>query len=154
MPYLRLSSLFESISLFSTLVVPTSTGRPLIAFFLDLIDDRFPFFALGAVDAVFVVSANARAIGGNGHDIQLVDFAEFLGLGLAVPVMPDSALYSLKKFCSVMVARVCVSSLIGTFSLASGLVQSVGPLPAGHFSAGVFIDDDDFHLPLGPRSTT
>ena len=29
------------------------------------------------------------------------------------------------------------------------LVQSVGPLPAGHFAAGVFVDDDDFHRPLG-----
>ena len=37
----------------------------------------------------------------------------------SVPVMPAMPLYSLKKFCSVMVAIVCVSCLIGTRSLAS-----------------------------------
>ena len=53
-----------------------------------------------------------------------------------------------KKFCSVIVASVCVSSLIGTLSLASSPDAGRRPLPADHLSAGVFIDDDDFHLPL------
>ena len=59
--------------------------------------------------------------------------------------MPQIFLYSLKKFCSVMVASVCVSSLIAhAFFGLDGLVQAVAPLPAGHFAAGEFVDDDHF----------
>ena len=61
--------------------------------------------------------------------------------------MPASRLYSLKKFWSVIVASVCVSCLIGTRFLGlDRLVQAVRPLPADHLAAGVFVDDDDFHL--------
>ncbi len=46
-----------------------------------------------------------------------------------------------------MVARVWVSFLmVNAFLGFNRLVQAVAPLPADHFAAGVFIDDDDFHL--------
>ncbi len=38
---------------------------------------------------------------------------------MAVPVMPESFLYIRKKFWRVIVASVCVSSLMRIFSLAS-----------------------------------
>ncbi len=63
---------------------------------------------------------------------------------MAVPVMPQILLYSLKKFCSVIVASVCVSSLIlHAFLGLDRLVQAVAPVPAGHQAAGELVDDDD-----------
>jgi hypothetical protein len=73
----------------------------------------------------------------------------------AVPVMPDRDLYSLKKFCSVMVASVCVSCLIVTPSLASAAWCS----PSLHCRPTIFRPVYSSTMmtsmsPLGPRSTT
>ncbi len=57
--------------------------------------------------------------------------------------MPADFLYSLKKFCSVIVASVWVSSLIlHAFLGFDRLVQAVAPLPAVHQAAGELVDDD------------
>ena len=57
-------------------------GPALVGCLLDLLDDRVPFLALGAIDAVLVIGADDRAIGGNGHHVQLVNLVEFLRFGL------------------------------------------------------------------------
>jgi hypothetical protein len=52
----------------------------------------------------------------------------------AVPVIPDSARYSLQKFWIVIVATVCVSFLIGTRSFASTAWCS----PSDHCRPSIF----------------
>ena len=57
--------------------------------------------------------------------------------------MPQILSYSLKKFCSVIVASVWFSSLIvHAFLGLDGLVQAVAPLAARHQAAGELVDDD------------
>jgi len=69
--------------------------------------------------------------------------------------MPASFLYILKKFWSVTVARVCVSSLILTrrgCAWPRQPVQPVAPLPTVHQPARELVDDDDGHVAvLVPR---
>ena len=64
---------------------------------------------------------------------------------MAVPVMPQILSYSLKKFCSVIVASVCVLFLDrDAFFGFDGLVQAVAPMAARHQAAGELVDDDHF----------
>ena len=81
----------------STERVPISTGRSAACSCLTLSDDGVELRILGRKDAVGQVLADARAIGRHAHHPQLVD-AEAVSqkFWAAVPVMPDSFLYSRK----------------------------------------------------------
>ena len=78
---MRFFSSSESCSDFSIEVVPTSTGWPRLAAFLDQLDDRFVLLVGGAIDLVVVVHALDRHVGRDVHDVELVDVHEFGGFG-------------------------------------------------------------------------
>ena len=72
----------DGASLFSTLVVPTSTGCPRSWYSIDLVDDRGELLALGLVDEVFVVGADDGLVGRDDDDVELVGAVELGGLGV------------------------------------------------------------------------
>jgi hypothetical protein len=91
----RLSSSRDSSSDFSTEIVPTSTGWPLVALG-DVVDDGVELAVLGLVDEVGLVDADDRLVGGDRHHAEAVGVHQLGGLGEAVPVMPASLSYMRK----------------------------------------------------------
>ena len=77
----RLLSCCERYSDFSTEVVPTRIGWPLLVLLLDVVDDRLELGDLGAVDQVGLVLADHRPVGRDRDDAELVDLVELGGLG-------------------------------------------------------------------------
>ena len=118
---------------------------------LDFRNDRVPLFRLLAVDAIFIVLANDRAVGWDRDDFQLVDFAEFLGFGLGGAGHARQGLVQLEEIlqrdgCQGLRLLLDGDALLGF----DRLVQAVAPLAADHFAAGKLVDDDDFQF--APRA--
>ena len=113
--------------------------------FLDFLNDGVEFLAAGFEDLVVFVHAGIRAVRRDGQHVELVDVVELgrLGFGGAghageLFVKPE-----------IVLNRDRGEGLGFLFDLDAflgfdRLVEAIGPTPAGHFAAGVFIDDDDF----------
>ncbi len=131
--------------------MPTRIGRLLFSRFLfDFLDDGIPSLLFGAIDAVFVILADDLAIGGDGDDVEAVDFVEFLGFGLGGSGHAGAILVHLEEILKGDGCEGLSFFLDGDAFLGfDGLVEAVGPLPSGHFPAGEFIDDADFHCAFG-----
>ena len=77
----RFSSSRESCSDFSTEIVPTSTGWPVLVALGDVVGGRLELRRLGLVDEVGLVDADHRPVGGDRHDLEPVGVRELAGLG-------------------------------------------------------------------------
>ena len=91
--------------------------------------------------------ADDRAVGRDRDDFELVDLGELLGLGLGRAGHAGQRLVELEEVLE-RDRRQRLRLLLDRHALLGldRLVQPVGPLPADHLAAGVFVDDDDFHL--------
>ena len=77
----RRLSIVERISDFSTLTVPTRTGRPGLLHLDDLVDQRRELADLVAEHEVRVVGPDHVPVGRDRDDLERVDLVELLGLG-------------------------------------------------------------------------
>ena len=58
----------------------------------DLAEDGLILLVVGPIDDVGVALPGQPPVGGDGDDVELVDLPELVGLGHAVPVIPESFL--------------------------------------------------------------
>ena len=112
--------------------------------FLDFGDHRIELFAARLEDLIVFVDAVVRAIGRDGQDIETVDVVKLGGFGFG------GAGHAREFFVEAEVilnrdGREGLGFLLNghAFLRLDRLMESVGPTAAGHFAAGVFIDDDD-----------
>ena len=121
----------------------TSTGRP-ASHLLDLVDEGVELALLVAVDEVGVVVADHRPVGGDGHDLELVDLVELLGLGHRraghagqLVVEPEEVLEGDRGEGDGLALD--AQPLLGL----DRLVEALAPAAAGHLAPGELVDDDD-----------
>ena len=131
-------------SLFSTLTVPTSTGRPASVISTISSMTRVELGVLVAEDEVRVVVADHRPVGRDGHHVEAVDLVELLLLGHGraghagqLVVEPEVVLEGDRGQRHRLALD--AQALLGL----DRLVQTVRPAPAGHLAAGELVDDDD-----------
>ena len=110
----------------------------------DLVDERVELGVLVAEDEVRVVLADHLAVGRDGHDLELVDLVELLGLGHRraghagqLVVQAEVVLEGDRGQRHALALD--AQALLGL----DGLVQALAPAPAGHLAAGELVDDDD-----------
>jgi hypothetical protein len=111
---------------------------------LDFVGDGDVFFALAAIDDVGIFLPPHLAVGGNGDDVELVDFPELGRLGHGGAGHAADFVVELEE----VLQRDGGEGLrffldFDAFLGLDGLVQAVAPLAAFHFAAREFIDDDD-----------
>ncbi len=112
---------------------------------LDFVGDGEVFFLLRAVDDVGILEAAHHHIGGDHHNLQLVNLFEFRGFGLG----GSGHACQLLVHAEVILEGDGRESLglafdLHTFFGFNGLVQTVRPAAAGHHAAGELVDDDHF----------
>ena len=111
--------------------------------FLDLLDDGPVLGVLGLIDHVGVVLAGQGAVGGNLHDIQLVDGAELLllregGTGHAGELVVQTEVVLEGDGGQSLALPLHLHPLLGL----DGLVQALAVPAAEHEAAGELVHDD------------
>src|SRR5262249_16113888 len=116
-----------------------------VVFLQDAVDDGLELFFFGAIDDVGIFNSNERAVGGNDHDVELINFFEFGGFGFRCTghagkflVHPEVVLEGDRG--EGLVFALNLHAFLGF----NRLMQTIGPAAAGHLSSGEFIHDDDF----------
>ena len=113
----------------------------------DLVEHGVVFLAARLVDGVVSVVANARLVGGDGEDAQLVDVEKLLRLGGGGAGHAGQLGVEAEIVLDGDGGQRLGFLLDGDAFLGlDGLVQPVAPAAARHGAAGVFVDDD--HLVL------
>src|SRR6266851_1748610 len=129
----------------AALVIVADAVGQRIVFLQDAVDHGCKLFLLGAIHDVRVFSANQRAIGGNHHDIEVVNFAKFRrfgfrGAGHAGEFLVHAEIILEGDGREGLVFALALYAFLGF----DCLMQTVGPAAARHLAPGEFIDDDDF----------
>ncbi len=117
----------------------------LLVALLDLLHDGFELFAFGPIDDVRIFNAAKRPIGGNRHDVELVDLQEFFRFGFR----GSGHAGQLLVHAEVVLEGDRGQSLVFLLDLQAflgfdGLMQAIAPAAARHQAAGELVDDDDF----------
>ena len=140
----RRLSRVDRISDFSTLTVPTRTGRPTscISTISSMSALNFAFSSRKTRSGEVV--ADHLLVGRDGHDLELVDLVELLGLGHRraghagqLVVQAEVVLEGDRGQGHALALD--AQALLGL----DGLVQALAPAPARHLAAGELVDDDD-----------
>ena len=110
----------------------------------DLVDERVELGRLVAEDEVGEVLADHLAVGRDGHDLELVDLVELLGLGHRRAGHPGQLVVQAEVVLEGdrgegHALALDAQALLGL----DRLVQALAPAPAGHLAAGELVDDDD-----------
>ncbi len=127
----------------STEAVPTEAGLALGVGFLDRGDDGVELLAAGLEDLVVFIHTDVRRVGRDGQHVEPVDVVELGGLGLGGAGHAREFLIEAEVVLDGDGGEGLGFLLDGDAFLGlDGLVQSVRPAAAGHFAAGVFIDDE------------
>ena len=140
----RRLSIVESRSDFSIETVPTSTGRPCCCFSRMSPTIASYFSRLGAVDEIGLFDSPQLPVGRDDADVELVDLAELLRLGLGRAGHAGELLVHAEVVLEGdggerLVLALDLHLLLGL----DRLVQAVAPAAAGHQAAGELVDDDD-----------
>ena len=110
----------------------------------DVVEDRGVLRLLGAVDLVGVVVADHRPVGGDRHDVQLVDLVELGGLGHGGAGHAAELLVEAEEVLEGDRGERLVLVLDRhAFLGLDGLVQALVVAAAGEDAAGVLVDDQD-----------
>ena len=124
--------------------MPTRTGRPGVVHLDDLVDQGQELAGLVAEDQVRLVVADHRPVRRDGHDLELVDLVELLGLGHGraghagqLGVEAEVVLEGDRGQGHGLALD--VQPFLGL----DGLVEALAPAAAGHLAAGELVDDDD-----------
>ena len=114
----------------------------------DLLDDRLPLVLLGHPHPVVVVVADDGHVRGDHHHVELVDLVELRRLRVRGPRHAGDPVVQLEVVLDGDRGHGLRLFLDGdAFLRLDRLVQTVGPLPADHFSARVLVDDDHAEFP-------
>ena len=139
----RRFSISPSISLTSTLIVPTRTGRPFSCSSAISSTTAFHLPFCAGVDEVGVVVADHVAVGRDDDDLEVVDLRELLRLGLGraghageLVVHAEVVLERDRGQRPLLAAD--LDALLGL----DGLVQALRPAATGHEAPGELVDDD------------
>jgi hypothetical protein len=138
-------SMPDSSSEFSIEVVPTSTGWPRS---WQSLMSAMMARASPAHRAIHLVVRSLRIIGLDGRDdhrFQTVDLVELVGFGVGrAGHAGQLAVHAEVVLEGDRGERLVLGLDLHAFLGLDGLVQAVGPAPAGHQAAGEFVDDDHF----------
>src|SRR5262249_15760497 len=117
-------------------------GMAVAADGLYFVGDGVPFFACGAVDAVGGADSPEGAMGGDGEDMQLVDFAELGALGGGGAGHAGEFFIQREEVLVGGAGEGLCGRVDGhVFFGLDGLVESFGPGAAGHAASGELVDD-------------
>ena len=117
----------------------------LLVALLDFLDDGVELLAFGAIDDVRIFDAAQRPVGGNRHDVELVDLQEFFRFGFRRTGHAGQLLVHAEVVLEGDRGQRLVFLLdLQAFLGFDGLVQAVAPAAARHQAAGELIDDHDF----------
>ena len=140
----RRLSISERISLFSTLTVPTRTGRP-----ASVISTTSSMSASNLASSVrktrsALVVADHRPVGRDGDHVEAVDLEELLLLGHrraghAGQLVVEAEVVLEGDRGERHRLALDAQALLGL----DGLVEALRPAAAGHLAAGELVDDDD-----------
>ena len=110
----------------------------------DLVDHRVELGLLVAEHEVRLVVADHVAVGRDGHDFELVDLVEFLGLGHGRTGHAGELVVQAEVVLERDRGEGHALALDAQALLRlDGLVEALAPAPAGHLAAGELVDDDD-----------
>ena len=123
---------------------------------LDLPDDGTVFAVFGLIHRILIVNTDHGAIGGDLHDVQLVDGGEFLLLCQGRTGHTGELIIQTEIILEGDGGQGLALPLDGHMLLGlDGLVQALGVAAAEHQTAREFVHDDDFpvldhivHIPL------
>ena len=111
---------------------------------LDLVGHGDELFAFAAIDHVGILQPPHLAVGGNRHDVELVDLPELGRLGHGGAGHAADFVVQLEEVLQRdRGQRLRLFLDLDAFFRLDRLVQAVAPLAAFHFAAREFIDDDD-----------
>ncbi len=111
---------------------------------LDLVDDRLELALLVAKHEVRVVVADHRLVGRDGHDLQLVDLRELLGLGHRRAGHPGQLVVQPEVVLERDRGQGHRLTLDAQALLRlDRLVEALGPASAGHLATRELVDDHD-----------
>src|ERR1700730_6801215 len=129
----------------AALVIMANAVRQRIVFLQNAVHDGFKFFLLGAIDDFRIFPADQGAIGGNHHDVEVINFSEFGRFRFRC------AGHAGKFFVHAEIIlegdgreRLVFALDLYAFFGFHGLVQTVGPAATGHLASGKFVYDHDF----------
>ena len=124
--------------------MPTRHGLAFGVGFLDFRDDGVELLAAGLEDLVVLVDADVRPVGRDGQHVEPIDVVELGGFGFGGAGHAREFLIEAEVVLDGDGGEGLGFLLDGDAFLGlDRLVESVRPAAAGHFAAGVFIDDDD-----------
>ena len=117
---------------------------PGLGHLLDLVDQRVELGGLVLEHEVRVVVADHRAVGGDRHDLEVVDLVELLGLGHrraghAGQLVVEAEVVLERDRGQRPGLALDAQALLGL----DRLVQALAPAPARHLAAGELVHDDD-----------
>lgn len=111
----------------------------------DVFDDGRVLFVFRAEDLVLLIDADHLTVGGNHHRFQTVDVLEFVGFRVGRTGHTGQLLVHAEVVLERDGGhRLVFLTHLDAFLGFDGLMQTVGPAPAGHQTAREFVDDDDF----------
>ena len=122
-------------------------GLQLLVRAFDLAQDRLQLFLAGAIDLVILVEALHRAVGGDLHHIQPVDFGEFVGLrgcgaGHARQLLVETEVVLEGDGGQRHILGLDLHMFLGF----QRLMQAFRITAAGHHASREFVDDDEFAI--------
>ena len=133
----------DSRSDFSTDVVPTSTGCPVLRQAHDFVRRREVLLFLRAIHHVRILNAPQFAVGRNHHDFQLVNLVELGGFRFRRTGHAGQLLVHAEVILEGHGGERLIFALdLHAFLGFHRLVQSIGPAASRHQAAGELIDDE------------
>ena len=119
-------------------------GLAFFVAFLDTVDHSVEFFTAGLEDLVVGIFPLVVAVCRNGKNVEIVDVVEFRrfrfrGSGHATEFFVEAEVILNRDGCVSLGLSLDLYAFLGFDSL----VEAVGPTTSGHFTTGVFVNDND-----------
>ena len=115
----------------------------------DLINDRLPFVFFTKEHQVMAVGSARGNIGGNTHNVQVINFVELGGLGVGGAGHAGETLVQLEIILNSDGGHgLSFFFHLHAFFGFDGLMQTVRPLTTNHLAPGILIDNHHAHVAI------